>query len=233
MHSLIRFTLTLWCVGILSALCGQSFTELAVPKYIGCKSSSSSNNSRTPFAVCLQIDGLLPNTVYDIKGGIGLVTDPPSTYGAGNVWNATAFSSSRIDSAFLTDTAGGSGPFWICFQPTGNAARFDAGQVHNIRIGYTVTGGSFPGSPAFVGTKTLTALDISSAQRTADPADDGAFIRGSAMPQVSGKYVLLFDNAVGNGDPLFMYQVRQAVPVQITGQSDLPVQIGDIYSQGG
>jgi PKD repeat protein len=211
----------------------QTLTELAVPRFFGSKSSGSSNNTRTPFGVCLRIDGLLPNTVYDVKGGIGLATDPATTFGAGNIWDGAAFSSSRLTAAFTTDAAGSSGPFWLFFQPTGNSARFDAGQIHNIRIGYAVTGATIPGVPAYVGTRTLTALDIAVNQRTATGSDDGAFIRGSALPSASGLYVLFYDNTAGTGDPLFIYQVRQAVPVQTSGQSDLPATIGEIYLQGG
>ena len=69
----------------------QTMAELVVPKYIGSKSASSTNNCRTCFAVCLRIDGLLANTSYDVKVGVGLVTDPATSYGAGNVWVGTAF----------------------------------------------------------------------------------------------------------------------------------------------
>ena len=211
----------------------QSLTELVVPRFFGSKSAGSTNNTRTPLAVCLRIDGLLPITVYDVKGGLALVTDPPTAFGAGNIWDGSGFSSSRLTAAFITDASGSSGPFWLFFQPTANSARFDAGQQHNLRIGYAVTGGTIPSVPAFVGSKTLTALDIAVNQRTPLPGDDGAFVRGSALPQASGKYVLLFDNIQGTGDPVFAYQVRQAVPVQTTGQSDLPAVIGDIYQQAG
>ncbi|HNW76471.1 MAG TPA: lamin tail domain-containing protein [Bacteroidales bacterium] len=212
---------------------GQTLTELAVPRYFGSKSSGSINNERASFGVCLQIDNLLPNTVYDVKGGIGLVADPPTTFGAGTLWNGTSYSSSRRDSAFTTDVNGCSGPFWLFFQPTGNSVRFDAGQVHNLRLGFAVTGGSIPGIPAFVGGKTLTALDIAPNPRTPEAADDGAFLKGTALPAASGKYILLFDNISGNGDPLFIYQVRQSDPVQTTSLQDLPEAIRDIYMQGG
>jgi PKD repeat protein len=215
-----------------AAMYGQTMTELAVPRYFGSKSTASANNIRTPFGVCLRIDGLLPFTTYDIKGGLALVSDPASAYGAGNIWDGNSFSASRLVNAFTTDATGSSGPFWVFFQPTGNAARFDAGQSHNLRIGYTVTGGTMPGSPSFIGTKGMTALDIAVTQRTASGTDDGAFIKGSAMPSATGKYVLLYDNVAGTGDPLFIYQVRQAIPVQ-PSQQDLPTSVNDIYMQAG
>lgn len=228
-----RSALILFLVTMIQILHGQTLTELAVPKYFGSKSATSANNARTPFVVCLSIDGLTPNTVYDVKGGIGLVSDPPTTFGAGNLWDGSAFSASRLDSVFTTDLAGSSGPFWLFFQPTGNAARFDAGQLHNLRIGFAVTGGTIPGVPAFIGSKVLTALDIAPNQRTPSGSDDGAFIKGSAMPAVTGKYVFLYDNAGGLGDPVFVYQARQAIPVQSGAQQDLPAAISDIYRQSG
>ena len=212
---------------------GQTLTELAVPRYFGSKSSGSVNNERASFGVCLRIDNLIPNTIYDVKGGIGLVTDPPTTFGAGTLWNGTSYSSSRRDSAFITDVNGSSGPFWLFFQPTGNSLRFDAGQVHNLRIGFAVAGGTISGIPAFVSGKTITALDIAPNQRTPEATDDGAFLKGTALPAASGKYILLFDNISGTGDPLFIYQVRQSDPVQTASIQDLPEAIRDIYMQGG
>ena len=61
--------------------------EKVVPQFIGSKTASGTNNARTPFAVCLQITGLLPNTAYDVQIGIGLITDAVTSFGAGNVWN--------------------------------------------------------------------------------------------------------------------------------------------------
>lgn len=211
----------------------QTLTELVIPRYFGSKSAGSANNTRTPFAVCLRIDGLASNTVYDVKGGIALAADPPTAFGAGNIWDGSAFSASRVTAAFTTNDTGSSGPFWLWFQPTGNSVRFDAGQVHTLRLGYAVTGGTIPSVPAFVGTKLITALDVAVNERTADASDDGAFVKGSALPGASGKFVLLYDNSAGTGDPLFAYQVRDAIPVQNTGQNDLPSAIGDIYSQSG
>lgn len=52
-----------------------SMIEHVVPQYIGSKTASGSNNARTPFAVCLEITGLTPDTKYDVQIGIGLITD--------------------------------------------------------------------------------------------------------------------------------------------------------------
>lgn len=210
----------------------QTLTELVVPKYMGSKTSGSANNSRTPFAVCLSIDGLLPNTSYDLKAGLALVSDPATSYGAGNIWTGSSFQTANLVNVFTTSTSGSSAPFWLFFQPTGNASRFDAGQVHNLRIGYAVSGNSLPGHPDFTGTKTITALDIATTPRTSSTSDDGAFVKGSALPPAGGKYVLLFDNTAGNGDPLFSYMIRQAVPSQST-YPELPSAINDIYMQTG
>jgi hypothetical protein len=208
-----------------------TMTELVVPKYIGSKTATSSNAARTPIAACIQIDRLLPSTQYNLKAGIGLTTDASTSFGAGNVWNGTDFSVQTLTNAFTTNSNGSSGPVWIFIQPTGNGTRFDAGQVHNLRIGY-YTGTSSPGSPAFIGTKTITALDISTTPRTAATTDDGAFVKGSADPTVNGKYVVMFDNEAGTGDPLFAYQVRSSIPTNPL-QSQLPTAVDEVYNQSG
>jgi hypothetical protein len=208
-----------------------TMTELVVPKYIGSKTAASTNNARTPFAACIQIDNLVPLTQYNLKAGIGLTTDAATLFGAGSIWNGTDFSVQTLVNAFTTNSNGSSGPVWIFIQPTGNGTRFDAGQTHNLRIGY-YTGTSSPGSPAFIGTKTITALDISTTPRTTETTDDGAFVKGSADPTVNGKYVVLFDNEAGTGDPLFAYQVRNTTPTNPL-QSQLPTAVDEVYNQSG
>ena len=211
----------------------QTVTELVVPKYFGSKTASSSNSARTAFAVCLKVDGLSPNTAYDIKTAVGLVTDAVTVYGAGNSWNGTTFTgTTNLLSYFTTDATGSSGPFWVFIQPTGNASRFDAGQQHNIRMGWVASGGTMPSSPLFIGSKVLTALDIAVTQRTPATTDDGCFVKGSCLSQSNGKYMLMFDNVAGTGDPLFAYMIRPALPTQ-SANSELPAVINDIYMQTG
>lgn len=208
--------------------------ELIVPQYIGSKSAASANNTRTPFAVCLEINGLTPNTSYDLQIGIGLTSDGASVYGAGNIWNKNrnSFTGQRDTMTFTTDSNGDSGPFWCYLQPTGNGSRFNAGQVHNLRIGYVTTGGSFTGNPDFIGTKSFIALDIPVTERTAASTDDGAFIKGEGLTSFSGKYVLLYDNSDGSGSPLSLFMVRNSIPTNTT-QTELPSSINDVYMQTG
>lgn len=214
-------------------LCGQTVTELVIPKYFGSKTAPTANSGRTAFAVCFRIDGLAANTTYDLRPGIGLVTEAGTTYGAGNYWNGTTFSgTTSILNCFTTDAAGSSGAVWIFIQPTGNSSRFDAGQVHNLRLGWVTSGGSLPSSPLFVGTKTLTALDIATTPRTPATTDDGCFVKGSSLPPSNGKYMLMYDNDAGTGDPLFAYQILPATPTQ-TSNTELPAVINDVYMQTG
>lgn len=96
----------------------QTVTELVIPRYFGSKTAPSANNARTSFAVCFKIDGLTPSTTYDLKPGLGLVTDATTTYGAGNYWNGTIFTgTTSLLNYFTTDAAGSSGPVWV-FLPT-------------------------------------------------------------------------------------------------------------------
>ena len=83
----------------------QTVTELVVPKYIGAKNASGTNNERTPFAVCYQITGLDPNQVYDVKTQLGLVTEASTVWGAGNVWDpiSGSFSGNTVVDAFTTN----------------------------------------------------------------------------------------------------------------------------------
>ncbi|MBL8006272.1 MAG: hypothetical protein JNJ56_01975 [Ignavibacteria bacterium] len=211
-----------------------TYTELVVPKYIGSKTANGTNNARTPFAVCLRITGLQPNTAYDVQIGIGLITDAATSFGAGNIWNRNrnAFTGQRDTLAFTTDSNGDSGPFWSYLQPTGNSSRFNAGQIHNLRVGIAVTGGSISNDPAYIGTKQITALDIAVTERTASTADDGAFIKGTGFTGEAGKYVLVYNDTSGTGDPLYSYQVRNSVATN-TSQTELPALINDVFLQGG
>lgn len=209
-----------------------SVTELVVPRYAGAKTASSTNNARTPFAVCLQIDGLLPLTTYDIRTQLGLITEAATVYGAGNIWNGSEFAGNTLLNAFTTNASGSSGPFWVYYQPTGNGSRFAPGQQHNIRLGWVTSGNSFPAQAMFAGSKTITTLDVGTTALTPETTDDGAFVKGSALPGAGGKYVLLFDNEAGTGDPLFSYQIRQSTPAQVSN-SQLPTDINDVYMQSG
>ncbi len=211
----------------------QTVTELVIPKHFGSKTAASANNARTAFAICIKIDGLAPTTAYDLKPGIGLVSDAASTYGAGNYWNGTAFAGTTgLLNYFTTNASGSSGPVWIFFQPTGNASRFDAGQQHNVRIGWVVAGGALPGSPLFVGTKILKALDIAVTERTPATTDDGCFVKGSSLAASNGKYMLIYDNVDGTGDPLFSYMIMPMIPTQVSN-SELPAPVNDVYMQTG
>jgi hypothetical protein len=207
-------------------------TELVVPKYIGSKTTGSGNTNRTTIAVCLQVDNLVPGITYDIRAGLDTVNAPSTSFGVGNSWSGTAYNTSLITNAFTANGSGSSGPFWIYIQPTANASRYGGGQVHNLRIGYVATGGQAPSTPNFVGSKTITSLDIQSSA-TATTSDDGAFLTGTAIPCAAGKYILIYDNVAGSGDPLFAYQARQAIPTDTSNFFSLPVAVRDIYRQNG
>ena len=229
----LRTILTFLILSVsLGNLYSQTYTELVIPKYMGSKTASGTNNARTPVVFCVSISGLTASTIYDVKAGLGLTTDAITSYGAGNIWDGAAFSGSSQLNAFTTNASGNSGPVWIFIQPTGSSTRFGAGAVHNLRLAVTVSGGSFPSSPAYITTKTCTSLDIATTALSTTTTDDGAFVAGSALPVSGGKYVLLFDNTAGTGDPLFAYQIRQAAPTNTT-QSELPAVVNNIYLQAG
>ena len=193
------------CSGLSSTNFGiTSVTELVVPRFIGSKTTASNNNSRTPVAFCVQIDNLLPSTVYNLTVQIGLTTEASTVYGAGNVWNGTAYSGSQLLNAFTTNANGSTGPVWFYIQPTGNGSRFDAGVTHNPRISF-YTGTTAPTNAMYAFTKTITPLDIASTARTASTADDGAYLTGSLDSCMSGKIVLIYDTIAGNVNPLFAY----------------------------
>ncbi|MBK7382176.1 MAG: T9SS type A sorting domain-containing protein [Flavobacteriales bacterium] len=212
-----------------------TMTELVVPRYMGSKSASSTNANRTPFALCVQFDNLVPNTLYDVRAGLGLTSDAATTYGAGNVWNGTTYGTSNLSGTFTSDGSGSSGPYWLFVQPTGNGTRFDGGQVHNLRISTMINGNPSPSSPQFISAKTITALDIATTARTPATTDDGAYVHGSAGVCLTGKFILVYDNVAGTGDPLSSFQAMTTTPSDNTvgSYSGHPTSIGDIYKQNG
>jgi hypothetical protein len=209
---------------------GMQMAELVVPKYIGSKSAASVNNCRSPYSVCLSFTYLQPNTSYDLRTSVALTSEPVTSFGAGNVWTGTAFGSNSVTNYFTTDANGNSGPVWVYCHPTGNATRFDAGQVHNLRIGLVPNGQTMPTTPTFVGTKTMTALDIPITARTVATNDDGAFLRGHFDASWSGKMLLVYSNVDGSGDPLYAYQVRQTTPTP-SANTDLPGIVDSLWRQ--
>jgi hypothetical protein len=218
--------------GVRTITAPPSMTELVVPQYIGSKSAASTNNTRTPIAICLQFDNLNASTAYDIGLQLELNGALASTFGAGNLWNGSAFSGTTLANAFTTNSIGSSGPVWFFITATGNGTRFDAGQIHNVRVKYVTNLGTLPTDPNFIGTKNITALDIANTARTVSIADDGAFITGTLPTQTSGKYVLLYTDETGTGDPIYAYQVVTSTATNTT-QSELPTAINNIYLQSG
>ncbi len=212
-----------------------TMTELVVPQYMGSKSASGTNANRTPFAVCLQFNNLVPNASYDLRGGVALTSDVSTTFGAANIWNGTTYGTTNLLNYFTADGSGSSGPVWLYIQPTANATRFDAGQVHNLRISIGINGQGVPITPTFISTKTITALDIATSARTPATTDDGAYVRGTSVACASGKLVLIYNNTAGTGDPMSVFQVRTTTPsdVAIANYSGHPAAIGDIYLQTG
>ncbi len=211
-----------------------TMTELVIPKYIGGRTAAAANNARTPIAVCLKLDNLLPNTAYDIKLGLCLTSEAANSFGAGVWWNGTTYTNTNLASLFTTDATGSSGSFWVYVEPTNNSTggRFLPGSVHNLRVGYVAHGGTMASAPNFVSTKTFTCLDMGTTALTPATTDDGAFIKGSADPTTTGKYVLLFDNVEGTGDPLYSYIIRQAGATNAS-QSEIPMAVNDVYNQSG
>ncbi len=212
---------------IITAL--PTMTELVVPRYIGSKSTASANECRTPLAICIRLDNLLPTTTYNMSLALGDIAEANTVLGAGTIWNDTSFASASNYGAFTTNPSGSSGPVWVFFQPSGNTTRFAAGQIHNIRIAYST--GALTSTPNFVGTKTITALDIPTTDYTPGvTTDDGAFLKGSSVSCIGGKFVLVYDNVNGTGDPLFAYQARQATATG-TNNGQLPTAISNVYNQ--
>ncbi len=205
-----------------------TMTELVIPKFMGAKTALTTNNARTPITICIQLDNLLPNTAYNIAAGLGLTSEASTSLGAGGIWNGTAFGQS-ISNAFTSDANGSSGPYWMYFQPTGNGTRFDAGNVHNLRIAYSTSAFSTI-VPNFVSTKTITTLDIGTTERTVGvTSDDGAFFLGSLNACLSGKNILVYDNAAGTGDPLYAYPAVTVGATQVA-QSELPDALDSVYA---
>ncbi|GEM_PF-1910228 len=209
-------------------------TELVVPQYMGAKTDPvlNLNNTRTPVAVCVQFFNLNPSAAYDLKAGMALTSEGSTGYGAGNWWDGALFGQNNLQNAFTTDASGNTGPVWVYLQPSGNASRFGAGQIHNIRVGVTLHAASMPANPQFIGSKTITSLDVATIPLTVSTADDGAYLTGRSAICADGKHVLLYDNTAGTGNPLYSFLIRQA-SVTNGSSSELPTAVNEIWSQSG
>ncbi|MHC1706206.1 MAG: dockerin type I domain-containing protein [Bacteroidales bacterium] len=215
----------------ITVLAGPGIEELVVPQYMGSKSAASTNNCRTPFAICVNFSGLLPDEAYDMRLSWALTGEAVTNYGAGNTWNGTAFSGSNFLNAFTTNGDGSTGPIWFYVQPTGNNTRFEAGQKMNMRMSVVPSGQTMPITPMFVGTKIIDVLDIPSTPRTTATTDDGAFVRGVTDTTYSGKMFLVFDNPEGSGDPLYSFQIRTIVPFTTFANNELPGAIDSVWRE--
>ncbi|MCU0422929.1 MAG: T9SS type A sorting domain-containing protein [Bacteroidia bacterium] len=203
----------------------QTVTEVYVPQFMGSKTAASVNNARVYFPVCIRIDGLQPNVTYTIRLSLGLTTDANTSFGAGNIWSGSAMGSTNP--TFTTNGAGSTGNIWFYFQPTGNSTRFGGGAVHNIRVGWAIPPASVSSAPTYIGTKTITALDIANTALTPATTDDGAFLIGQADTFASGSIVLLYNNVAGTGDPISISRIRRNVVNQISN-SELPGAVDSI-----
>ncbi len=213
-----------------------TFTELVVPKYIAGSPVSGTNTGRTPIAVCFQIDNLSASTTYDLRYGFALTLDGNSISNlSGLMWNGSLFTASgfgNYTSAFTSNAAGSSGPFWAFLQPSGNA-RFNPGNNLKIRFAYRVSGGSFSSTINFETPDSLTTLDAgANTTYSAATTDDGAYLKIASSSLLSGKYILGYNNSTGTGNPLFSYQCRATTANQ-SSQSELPTLINDIYQTSG
>ena len=219
-------------IGVLVVLPPPGMEELLVPKYFGSRSANSANNSRTPFVVCLQFKNQMPLTLYNLQIGIALSTEPPASFGAGNIWNGSSFitATNVMPGYFTTDAAGNSSPVWIVLQPTGNSSRFEAGALHQLRIGICPYGSAMPNQPQYLGNQGMMALDIPNIPRTPNIYDDGAFLLGQADTSLNGLYCLVYDNAEGNGMPLYITQIRQTSFSQ-NPQTELPTAVDSVWRQ--
>ncbi|MCX6271120.1 MAG: carboxypeptidase regulatory-like domain-containing protein [Bacteroidetes bacterium] len=216
---------------VVTIIPGPSMEELVVPQFIGSKSAATVNNCRTPFAICLNFSNLMPDTTYTLRLSLALTSEGNDKFGAGNTWSGTAFVGTNVASAFSTNSSGNTGPIWLYMQPTGNGTRFDAGMTHNLRVAAVPTGASMPIVPIWVGVKTVTALDIPITERTSMTEDDGAFVRGIVDTLMSGKLVLVYDNADGTGSPLTCFQIRTIEAYSTFANSDLPGSIDSVYRE--
>ncbi|MFA9215077.1 MAG: T9SS type A sorting domain-containing protein, partial [Candidatus Methylacidiphilales bacterium] len=139
----------------------------------------------------------------------------------------------NLTGAFTANSSGNSGPIWAVIQPTGNSTggRFLPGTLHNIRYGIIATGGAMPSAPSFVGTKTLTALDIGVTPLTVATTDDGAYIQGNAQVGGAGKFVCAYSNTLGTGDPIAVGLIRGHSYNQLSN-NELPASIDSILKGG-
>lgn len=228
-----RVLLTLSSLLIMLGSFAQTMTELSVPQYFAGRTGTSTNNGRIYVMACVSIDGLTPNTSYDLRAGLARVNEASTAFGAGNYWNGINFGTSVWQNAFTTDANGSSGPVWVALQPTANntSGRFAPDTLHQIRLGVAPNGSSISSNPMFATTNSIRAIEVGPNPITSSTTDDGAFIKGNANAGAEGLYVLAYDNVAGAGNPISINRIRNHDYNQF-GQNELPADIDSILKPG-
>lgn len=229
-------TLNVALTGNVSTGLEPALSNVILPQFI---EGSVPNPNRVPFAYRATIINLLPNATYRYYNRVVLTSETATSLGAGNVIlvNPTAQSFTRLTSPNL-GTAGAYGEFttdangtfsgWFMTEPTGNATRFKPGNELQMKI-LLNDGNNGTVETSFLATpETVKVL----AFNTADADTAGTAVRG-VSDFTPKNFVFLYDNASGNGRPLYGTQIEASGIDFAAAGNQAPFYLSDVATFAG
>ena len=180
-------------------------TEVIIPQFIQGMASGTSNPTRVPFAYRVTLSGLIPSVTYRYINQVVTAADGPIVNGAGNCIFANVAGSFVRTSGPSLATTGNYGEFtsdasgnytgWFVTEPTGNAARFTAGNTVYMRIMLNDGAGG-----TTVATR-LTAATGILVKNFGTTLTEATGIRGYSFA-IPSNFLILYDNESGTGRPI-------------------------------
>lgn len=205
-------TLNVALAGNVSTGLEPTLGTVILPQFI---EGSVPNPNRVPFAYYATITNLLPNATYRYYNRVVMPSESGTSLGAGNVilvspaatQTFTRLTSPNLGTSgaygeFTTD-ANGSFSGWFMTEPTGNATRFKPGNELQMKILLNDGNNGTVETTFLTTTETVKVLAFSTS--AADTA--GTAVRG-VSDFTPKNFVFIYDNASGNGRPLYGTQIE-------------------------
>jgi hypothetical protein len=180
-----------------------SLVEVVLPQFI--QGAQPTNSNRIPFAYRVTLNGLKPLSTFRFVNVMVLLTDTPTSFGAGNAIYANPSGFTQSGSGVSLSSPGGFGTLttdvhgsytgWFITEPTGNTTRFNPGAEIFPRI---ILNNGAGGSQALVRLTTENSVKV---LQLGALSTQGTALRGvsNGTPR---NFVFTYNNTEGTGRPI-------------------------------